>query len=254
MFAGSAVCWFLASAWFPVIRTSIHSLPAESEIRGGVLAWTGESPQRIAENRFLAVAVDLDLQGEARSPSMVQIEFGRFEIRLSCLYGSLRMHYPKGRKIAFSREELEPRWGAWAPELLAGSIVVVCSLLVLVWMGLGFLFAGPAWMIGFFANRELNWRDARRLCGAALMPGSLIMTMAVVFLGLGAIDLIQFAGVFAVHLVIGLIYSIGAPFYLPRNPSILAVAKNPFSAQDESKVPGIEKGTKSRSDHGQGSD
>src|ERR1035437_9290932 len=76
--AGTAV-WFLHRAWFPQISEAIRQLPTQGELQSGRLEWQGATPSRLAEGRVLAVIVDLDHTGEARSPAHVQGEFARAE-------------------------------------------------------------------------------------------------------------------------------------------------------------------------------
>ena len=76
LLAAAAVVWFLDTAWFPTIRAAILQLPATGKISDGKLVWSGDNPVRLAESRFLALAVDLKHEGGARSPAHVQVEFG----------------------------------------------------------------------------------------------------------------------------------------------------------------------------------
>src|ERR1019366_7129807 len=75
--ASASVAWFLHRAWFPTIGQAILQLPPLGELRSGRLDWQGPTPTRLAEGRFLAIVVDLDHAGEARSPAHVQEELGR---------------------------------------------------------------------------------------------------------------------------------------------------------------------------------
>ena len=88
------------------------------------------SPQLLAEGRLLALDVDLDHSGQIGSTADVQIEFGRETVRVFSLFGYRDWDYPGNYVIAFNRNELEPRWGAWAAELLllaeAAAILACC--------------------------------------------------------------------------------------------------------------------------------
>ena len=65
--SAATVVWFLQTTWFPTIRASINQLPDGGDIVGGKLNWTGTSPDRLAESRYLALAVDLQHNGGDRS-------------------------------------------------------------------------------------------------------------------------------------------------------------------------------------------
>src|SRR5438128_2088943 len=59
LFTEATTVWFLQNAWYPVITKAIDQLPAQGEIRSGQLDWRGDSPMPLADNSFLALAVDL---------------------------------------------------------------------------------------------------------------------------------------------------------------------------------------------------
>src|SRR5688572_4766444 len=77
LLVAGVVAWFFADRYFPLVSKAIAQLPAASEVRGGQLNWQGASPLLLAENRFLALSVDLEQSGKARSVAHVQIEFSR---------------------------------------------------------------------------------------------------------------------------------------------------------------------------------
>src|SRR5215207_622814 len=119
LLAAGAVLWVLHTAWFPTIVQSILRLPDRGEIRSGRLNWAADSPQRLAEGRFLSLAVDLKHEGQVRSPAHVQVEFGLSDWKAYSLFGFRQYAYPKGVIVAFNRRELDPWWGAWSPVILA---------------------------------------------------------------------------------------------------------------------------------------
>src|SRR6266404_2485730 len=108
LMAAASVVWFLHQAWFPTIHQAIGQLPAQGQIRAGRLDWQGDSPLSLAEGIFLALVVDLDHEGLARSPAHVRLEFGRSDVQIHSLLGFAQASYPKDWRIAFNRTELEP--------------------------------------------------------------------------------------------------------------------------------------------------
>jgi hypothetical protein len=226
--AAGTVVWFLQRAWFPKIGEAIRQLPLQGELRSGALDWQGATPSRLAEGRFLALAVDLDHTGGARSPAHVQVEFGRTDFKVFSLLGYVSGAYPRGRVVAFNRTELGPWWGAWAPAVLAVVAGLVVVGLMVSWACLATVYFLPAWLVAFFANRDLSLRGSWRLAGAALMPGALLMCAAIVLYGWGVLDPVRLAVAGAVHLVIGWAYLFLSPFWLPRHPAAVAKA-NPFA-------------------------
>jgi hypothetical protein len=225
--AAASVVWFLHRAWFPIIGEAIRQLPTQGELRSGRLDWQGPTPSRLAEGRFLAIVVDLDHAGEARSPAHVQVEFGRADCKVYSLFGYARAAYPQGRTVAFNRGELGPWWGAWAPAILAIAAGLVVGSLMAIWACLATVYFLPAWLVGFFANRELSLGGSWRLAGAALMPGALVMCAAMVLYGWGALDIVRLAVAAALHLVMGWVYVVASPLRLPRQ-AVATATENPF--------------------------
>jgi hypothetical protein len=228
LLAGGAVAWFLHREWFPVITEAINKLPPQGQVLSGRLDWHGDSPQMLAESRFLALTVDLNHEGSARSPSPVQVEFGQHDIRVFSLFGFARAAYPRGWPLPFNRPELEPRWGAWRPAILALALGVVVAALLLSWWLLAWLYCWPAWLVGFFANRDLGVKASRRLAGAALLPGAVFLIGAMVLYGLGVLDLIRLTVAAGLHLAVGWLYLALSIPCLPRHPAVAEGKRNPF--------------------------
>jgi hypothetical protein len=228
LLAAGTVVWFLHRAWFPVISEAIRQLPLQGELRSGRLDWPGPTPARLAEGRFLALVVDLDHAGEARSPAHVQVEFGRTDYLVFSLLGYVQGAYPQGWAVAFNRTELGPWWGAWAPAILALAAGLVVVGLMVTWACLATVYSLPVWLVGFFANRDLGLWGSWRLAGAALMPGALFMCAVVILYGCGALDLVRLAAAAALHLVMAWVYLLISPWCLPRH-SAAAVKANPFA-------------------------
>ncbi len=228
LIAAGSVAWFLHQAWFPAIGDAIRQLPPQGELRSGRLDWQGATPSRLAEGRFLAFVVDLDHTGAARSPAHVQVEFGRTDCKVFSLLGYLQGTYPQDRAVAFNRTELGPWWGAWAPAILAIVAGLVAAGLMLSWACLATVYFLPAWLVGFFANRDLSLRGSWCLAGAALMPGALFLCAAIFLYGWGALDLVRLAVAAAMHVVVGWVYLFASPFCMPRHP-VAVMKANPFA-------------------------
>lgn len=226
--AAATVVWFFNTGWFPTITEAIRQLPAAGEIRSGKLDWREESPRRLAEGHFLALAVDLKHEGELRSPAHVEVEFGTTDVKIVSLLGFVQRSYPPGLIIAFNRDELEPRLGAWKPAILAIAAASVITGLMLSWIFLATLYSLAAWLFGFFSNRDLSLAGSWRLAGAALMPGALFLSGALVLYGAGALDIVRLAVAAGLHLLIGWFYLFAGVSCLPRHPQAPAAKANPF--------------------------
>jgi hypothetical protein len=228
LLACAVVVEFLSQGWFPAIRQAIDRLPPEGDIRGGKLDWRGTSPAQLAQNRFLAFAVDLDHHGLARSPAHIDVQLGRDDFQVHSLLGFTQGSYPRKWIISFNRTELMPWWGAWAPALLGLAALAVIGGLLGCWAVLAALYAPLPWSIAFFADRKLDLAGAWRVAGAGLMPGCLLMSLAILLYGFGALDLVQLAAVTAVHFIIGWIYLIPGALCQPRIGGAPS-SKNPFA-------------------------
>lgn len=227
LLAAGAVTWFIDTNYFPPVTTAVQKLSPSGQIRSGRLDWQGPSSELLAEGRFLALDVDVDHSGQIGSTADVRIEFGRDTVRSFSLLGYWQCNYPSGYVIAFNRNALEPLWGAWAVEILIMAGLVVVIGLLLSWALLATLYFLPVWLLGFFANRDLNFRQSWRLAGAALMPGALLMVAVVLLYGIGFLNLVSFIFIFGAHFLVGWIYLFVSLLFVPRAP-ITTSTGNPF--------------------------
>jgi hypothetical protein len=225
----SAVVWLFQQAWVPTITEAVRGLPAEGEIRAGKLNWRGESPQRLAEGRFLALTVDLKNEGRLRSPAHVEVVFNQTGFRFLSLFGFAKVNYPQGWRLAFNRAELEAWWGAWRPAISAIVITLLVTGVLLLWSALATLYCLPVWLAGFFANREIGLGGSWRLSGAVLLPGVVFLMAAIFFYGMGAVDLIRLALALPLYVLIGWGYLWAGIARLPRHPEVPSGKGNPFS-------------------------
>jgi hypothetical protein len=231
LFAAAVMAWFIYNSCFPVVWTAIQNLPATGEIRSARLNWPGDSPQQLAEGRFLALDVDLDHSDRIHPFSDVQIEFGKETLRIFSWLGYTEWTYPRGYVIPFNRTDLEPLWGAWAMELLLISGIGLAVVLMLAWGLLATIYLLPIKALGFFTNRDLTLFQSWRLAGAALMPGMLLMAAAVLFYDSGFLDLISLGFAFAANFILGWIYLFLSLLFVPRLPTAPS-GGNPFAPRN----------------------
>lgn len=222
-----SIGWFLQTAWFPVVKEAVGALPPDGEIHHGQLVWRGDTPVRLASDDFLSLAVDLWHDGNLGNESHLSVELGRTSIRLRSLLGYTEVDYPRDYVIALNRTDLVPWWGAWQTWLLICAGVASAAILLLLWALLATLYFLPLWLVAFYANRNLNFRQSWRLAGAALMPGALWMAAAIVLYGLGVFDLVELGAAFSFHFIIGWIYALAGVLLAPRHPESMR-SQNPF--------------------------
>jgi len=113
--------------------------------------------------------------------------------------------------------------------LIRRHIAAVFVGLLLSWFLLATLYCLPVKLITLYENRDLKLVQSWRLAGAALIPGALFLIFAIVFYALSSMALVQLAVVWCLHIVVGWIYLLVSPMFLPRHPEA-ASKGNPFNA------------------------
>lgn len=230
--AAITVVWVLKTTWFPTVRDAILALPEQGAISGGKLSWSTNSPQLLAEGHFLAFIVDTNHTGDVRSPAQIQIEFGRDDFRVICLGGYYsEFYYANAQPIPFNRIELEPWWGAWRPPILWMAFAGTIAVCFVSWTILAMIYFLPVWLVAFFINRDVSFRGAWKLSGAALMPGAGVMIGGILFYGFGALDLVKLAAVVVAHIITGWIYVGWAIAVAPKITEAQPATANPFASE-----------------------
>jgi hypothetical protein len=213
------------------VRRAIENLPEQGEMKSGKLNWAGNSPLLLAEGHFLALDVDTNHTGALRSPAQIQVEFGRDDIFFYSLAGYREWPYPVEWNFGFNRAALKPWWGAWEPPIQWLAFAGMMLWCLLSWWGLATIYFLPVWLSGFFANRDLKLRQSWKLAGAALIPGALLLIIAMVFYGFGALDVVQFSAAVVAHIVVGWVYLVWAVWVLPKQIANAAPKENPFATK-----------------------
>jgi hypothetical protein len=100
--------------------------------------------------------------------------------------------------------------------------------LLVIWLGLATVYAVFVRSIAYFGDRSLRLGQCWNLAAAALMPGALLMVIAIVLYGLHGVDLIGLSVLSVLHLATGWVYILVAPFSAMRLSDIQAPPANPF--------------------------
>jgi len=228
LIAAIVVLWLLLNGFFPTIAAAVSQLPETGQISNGKLSVPDASPQLLADGHFLAFVLDGQHTGTIRSPAQFQFEFGDNSLLIFSIFGVGEIDYPPDQSFYFNHNDLQPMWGAWAPEILALAALAVFFGLLLTWFLLATIYFFPVWLVSFFANRDLNFRESWRLAGAALMPGALLMSLSLWLYGVGVFDVIKLCFAFGMHFLIGWIYLFVSPLFLQR--ALPKAKSNPFMA------------------------
>jgi hypothetical protein len=230
LLVAASILWFLATNWFPTVREAIRQLPETGQIRNQELVSPRTSTAPLAETRFLTLVMDVEGAGIPSLKADLRVEFHRRNFALCSALGCLRIDYPKGQTVLFSRLELESWWAAWEPVIYSVIGLSVVAWLFLTWVVLATLYCPLARIYAFFKDRQLTLPGGWKLSAAALLPAALMTGAGIVLYGLGLTDLIGFLVLFALHLAVGWAYLFASPLRLPRaSDAIPAVRQNPFT-------------------------
>ena len=224
--AAGVVVFVANRAWAPVIEAAIEKLPPTAEIRAGRL--TAPAPLLLAESPFLSIRLNPEDAASPSSPSDLQIELARNDLRFRSIFGAAVIPYQPHWTLGLSRAELEPWWGAWKPAALAWLWVGTALYLLVSWTFLALIYFIPARIAAFYADKNLTLFGAWKLCMAALMPGAILLSIALLLYGAAQIRLLELLGAFVLHFAIGLLFVIGG---LMRLPGVGQNVQNPFESE-----------------------
>jgi len=227
---GGVLVWFLQRDYCPVILLAIQKMPETARVAGGKLQ--GAPTRLISESKRLAIAVTEESAADIGQGADVQVQLRQTDFCITSLFGAewgLEFDYGRGAPLKLGRATLEPWWGAWQPVLLTAAGAGAVMLILASWTVLSTIYMAPAKFIAWYADRDLSWSGAWRLCFASMAPGALVLAFGLFLYGMQMIELLQLSFFYAAHLVMGWIYATGAVWVSPRLfPRV--ERKNPFAA------------------------
>jgi hypothetical protein len=242
LLASASIVWFLWAGWFPVINEAIRQLPTEGVIIDYALKAPIDPAEPLASSRLLGITGDPDDQGSTGITTDLLLQLRKHNVRFCSLLGCMDLPYfrivnhPLGglienkTYILFSRPELEPKWEAWQPILLAIAAVGSFFALLASWTMMATVYFLPVWLFGFLKKRVLGFGGSWKLSGAALMPGAILLTAALVGYKWAVLDLISLFTLLVVHFVLGWVYLVMATLALPVKEK--AAPGNPFTSEE----------------------
>lgn len=230
VWVAACLVFALSRTWFPVVTKAVAELQDFGTVRGGQLAWPVKEAVLLGENRFLGLVVDLEETGETGQTADLQLEFGRQRVKVVSLLGYTSFPYEPHWSIELNRQALDPWWGAWRPVIGFAVGLATVGLLLVSWLLLATLGCLPLRLHAWLAKRDTTLRGCWRVAAAAWLPGSLWMGGAVLLYAAEQLSLVGLALAVGFHCLLGLTYSIVAPFRLPAKVSVPdALNGNPFT-------------------------
>jgi hypothetical protein len=230
LMAATCVVWFLHRAYCPVILQAIQKMPDSARLSGGGLQ--GVPDTVIAESKFLAIAARPRSGGFIGQDADVQVELRQNDFCAGSVFWpdwGLDFPYRQDIVLNLARSSLEPWWSAWQPVLLLAVGAATVLFLLLSWAVLASIYAVPAKFVAWYADRCLTWGGAWRLASAALIPGALMLTAAIILYSWSVIDLVGLSFFVALHFILGWVYVVGGSCKVTRLfPS--DSKRNPFTA------------------------
>ncbi|HEX4119994.1 MAG TPA: hypothetical protein VH619_05140 [Verrucomicrobiae bacterium] len=222
--------WLLQRDYSPIFLQAIQHMPETARIADGRLQ--GVPDNIITESKVLAIAVTPATSEEIGQDADLQLQLRQTDFCVTSIFQpdrGLVFQYGSGNSLNMARSAVEPWWGAWLPVLLTAAGLIALVFLFASWAFLAAVYMAPAKFIAWFADRNLSWRAAWKLNFAAMAPGALVMTFAVLLYGWHRIELVQLSFFWLAHLVMGWVYVAGAVLALPRLFPRAFPRKNPFT-------------------------
>ena len=220
--------WLLGAAWWPVIDAAAQQLPDRAVIRNQTLVWEGPIPVRLSENGFLAITVDPEGHSTRTSTSDLQLELVRDGVRFHSLFGHVTIRYLRGYEVFLGRLEFQAWWGAWRWPMLAMVSGAAFVGLMAGWSVLAACYSAWVWLFSFYADRSATPKICRRLSAAALAPSAVLTGAAIFLYGMHRLDLVSLLFALVLQVVIGWVYLLLSPFWLPRQSGAAPGGVNPF--------------------------
>lgn len=249
LLSSATIVWFVWTGWFPVIDEAIRHLPTEGALIDHALKVPIDPAEPLAASRLLGITGDPEDQGSTGVTTDLLVQFRKTKVRFCSLLGCKDFPYSNFTAytyVLFNRPELEPKWEAWEPILLA--MVAVGSLFALMgsWLVLATVYFLPVWLFGWLKKKSLGPGGSWKLCGAALMPGAVLLASAIIGYRLGVLDLISLFTLFVVHFVMGWVYVVMAALALPKKETL----QNPFNEDVSAKAAPAETGSDAATSQG----
>ena len=217
----------------PPIRHAIEQLPTRANLKAGILTWPEDATPILSEGPFLSLAVNPSDARPLGQNGDFQLDFRRDRVLLRTILGELNLSYENRWTLGLARAEVEPWWGAWQPLMQGGIFFGMCLFLQLSWFGLATGGTLGVRVLALLLHRNVTVAGSWKLSYAACFCGAMLMGLAILLYTYLQLSLTGLMILMPVHLVVGVVYLIGATIVLPSVSRVGPRAPNPFVAQLE---------------------
>ena len=224
--------FYLSQSWAPAIDQTIEQIPPGSRFSGGRLHLPGPPHFQLSDNRLVGITRTSPDAPDSVSDIKVRLMTNHWQV--STLFGYVALPYPTG-EIELTRDGLSPRWGAWRTAIIPLVAGVAAVMVWLSWAMLAAIYSWPIRVIVFFRDKLTTRLGSWKLCSAALLPGALMMTAAILLYTIGQMPVAGLTLAFAIHFILGWVYIASGAIALPLLPDAAQLKGNPFAKDKKRK-------------------
>jgi len=226
---GLVAVWTFHVAWARGLERAISNLPDEARILDGRLNWPDDRPAILHQGPFLAVVVDPSGLREYGLATDITLSIEADRLGVRSLLGWFALRYPPNLDLSLARLDATSKVSAWRSPFYFGLGIALAASLFAVWTGLSIVYGMVVWIAAAVLARPVPFRVARRLAGASLLPGCLLMIAAMILYATRQVSLVGFLITFPLHIVVGWVYCAGGWSRLQSSSSSPGdPRKNPF--------------------------
>jgi hypothetical protein len=233
LLTGLATTWLATVGWAPVLDEAVAALPERAAIQNRTLAWSERSGRLLGANQYLSLEVVLQNAPRDSASADVSVEGHVTHLVIRSVLGAAIVPYPPVN-LTLDRATTVPAWGAWRAPFLFGLIPGTALVLILSWTILAIPYSLVARVIGGIFRRDLTSVRAWKLCVAAQLPASLLMTFAIALYASGHVSVLFIPVMLVAHFIPTLLFLLVSPCLVPKRAKELhgPSKKNPFNKNE----------------------
>ena len=206
---GLVAVWAFHVAWARGLERAISNLPDEARIEDGRLHWPDDRPTILHQGPFLAVVVDPSGLREYGLATDITLSLEADRLGVRSLLGWFALRYPPTLDLSLARLDATGKVSAWRSPFYIGLGLATAASLFAIWTGLSIVYGAVVWAAAAVLGRPIPFRVARRLAGASLLPGCLLMIAAMILYATRQVSLVGFLLTLPLHIVVGWVYCAG---------------------------------------------